>query len=92
MRLYDFFTFGAEDEYGQKVLSPEPQGQIKMAINEASHTVQDNILFKNCTYVGLTHSLLDDSYVIKLNDYTKLKVFHINPKGRLNQVFMSNYD
>ena len=88
MRLYDYFTFGENNEYGQAQLSKEPQGKIKMAIYISSQSVQDNINYKDCKYIGLTNSLLDDSYVIQYGD-AKLKVMYINPKGRVKQVFLT---
>ena len=88
MRSYSYFTFGAPDSYGQRKLSEEPKGTVKMAINISSQSIQDNINYKNCAYIGLTHSLLDDSYVIQYGD-KKLKVLYVNPKGRLKQVFLA---
>lgn len=90
MRLYNFFTFGEDDAYGQPQLSEEIKGQIKMAINTSSQSIQDNIRYKDCSYVGLTHDAnVNDTYVI---DYEgeQLKVLYVNPKGRLKQVFMKN--
>ena len=89
MRLYDYFTFGEENGYGMPQLSETPEGQIKMAINISSQGTQDNILFKDCTYVGLTQDAnVDDAYVIRYGK-GKLKVLYVNPKGRYKQVFMS---
>lgn len=88
MNLYDYFTFGDDDGYGQPALSTEPKGQIKMSINISSQSIQDNILYKDCSYVGLTHDAnVDDTYVIKYGE-GKLKVLYVNPKGRLKQVFL----
>jgi hypothetical protein len=88
MRNYDYFTFGEEDSYGQPQLSSQVQGQVKMAINITSQSVQDNINYKEAAYMGLTHFLLDDTYVIQYGD-KKLKVLYVNPLGRYNQVFMA---
>lgn len=88
MRLYNFFTIGTEDEYGQMVVSNEPVGQIKMAINISSQSVQDNINYTGATYVGLTHAKVDDTYIIEYGN-ERLKVLYVNNKGRLNQVFMA---
>lgn len=88
MRLYNYSTFGADDGYGMPQLSTTPKGQIKMSITIASQSIQDNILFKDCTYTGLTHDAnVDDTYVI---DYEKgkLKVLYVNPQGRYKQVFL----
>ena len=88
MRLYDYFTFGDDDGYGMPQLSTDPKGKIKMAINVSSQSTQDNILYKDCTYVGLTKDAnVDDTYVILYGE-SKLKVLYINPKGRFKQVFL----
>jgi hypothetical protein len=88
MRLYNYFTFGALDGYGQPQLSAEAQGKIKMAINITSQAIQDNINYKDCSYIGLTHAAITDEYVIEYEG-AKLKVLYINPKGRLKQVFLA---
>ena len=88
MRLYNYFTFGEKDEYGQAQLSKNPVGQVKMAINITSQSVQDNINYKDSQYVGLTHAKVNDTYVIEYGD-ERLKVLYVNPAGRFNQVFMS---
>lgn len=91
MRLYDYFTLGNKDAYGQPILpskDSEPVGQVKMSINISSQSVQDNILFQNCSYVGLTHAPVNDTYVINY-DGELLKVLYVNPHGRYTQVFMS---
>lgn len=87
MRTYFYYIYGAANAYGQAQLSEEPQGTITMAICVSSQSVQDNINYKDATYVGLTHHLLDDSYVIQYGD-KKLKVLYVNTQGRLNQVFL----
>ena len=87
MRTYNYFLYGDADAYGQPQLSKEPQGTIKIAINITSQSVQDNINYKNASYMGLTHTLVNDSYVIEYED-KKLKVLYVNPKGRLKQVFL----
>ena len=88
MRIYDYYTFGEANEYGQPQLSETAQGTIKMAINTTSQYVQENIKYKNATYMGLTHDPeVNDKYVIQYGD-TKLKVLYVNPSGRMKQVFM----
>lgn len=91
-RYYDFYTLGEENEYGQTVLpdNPIPQGKVKMAIYIASQSIQDNINYSDCNYVGLTHSLLDDTYLIQYGGEI-LKVLYVNPKGRLKQVYLKRY-
>lgn len=87
MRLYNYFLYGDENGYGQPQLSKDVKGQVKIAINIASQSVQDNINYKDARYIGLTHSWITDKYVI---DYEgeKLKVLYVNPRGRYKQVFL----
>lgn len=88
MRIYDYYTYGEDDGYGQPSLSASPQGKIKMAVNITSQSVQDNINYENSQYIGLTLSPIDDTYVIQYGN-EKLKVLYVNPKGRYKQVFMT---
>lgn len=88
MRSYNYFTLGDDNGYGSPTLSTEIQGTLKMAINTTSQSVQDNIKYKNATYIGLTHDYVDDSFVIAFGN-EKLKVLYVQPKGRFKQVFMS---
>ncbi len=89
MKFYNYFTLGEQDAYGQQKLSAKPVGTIKIAINVASQSIQDNINYTNCQYVGLTHNKnVNDNYVIEYNG-NKLKVLYVNPKGRLTQVFLA---
>lgn len=87
MRLYDYFTFGEADIYGQPQLSENPKGTIKMAINTISQSIQNNIRYQDCTYIGLTTAEVKDTYVIQYGN-ERLKVLYVNPKGRFKQVFM----
>lgn len=90
MRAYNFFTLGGLDDYGQPTTSNEPSGVIKMAINITSQATQDNIMYKDCNYIGLTMDKdINDTYIIDY-DNKKLKVLYINPKSRFKQVFMSD--
>lgn len=88
MRLYNYFLYEDKDAYGQPQLSKETRGQIKMAINITSQSIQDNINYKGASYLGLTNALIDDSFVIEYGA-VKLKVLYVNPKGRLKQVFLA---
>ena len=90
MRTYNYFTFGEPDEYGQRTLSKEAQGTIKMAINNTSQSIQDNIKYKDATYIGLTHANVNDTYVIDYGEEGQLKVLYVNPRGRYKQVFMAS--
>ena len=91
MRLYYYFTLGSDNGYGQKILSSEAVGTIKMAINISNQATTDSILFKDATYIGLTQAEVDDTFVIQYGE-DRLKVLYVNPKGRYKQVYMSNYD
>lgn len=90
MRLYDYFTLGAKDAYGQATLpklTDEPIGQIKIAIYESSQSVQDNINYKDCNYIGLTQNEVDDKMIIAYKN-KRLKVLTVNSQGRYKQVFL----
>lgn len=90
MRTYNYFTFGENDDYGQPQLEETPKGQVKMAINTTSTAIQDNIRYKDASYIGLTlSSLLDDKCVIEYGE-EKLKVLYIVPFGRYKQIFLKN--
>lgn len=87
MKLYDYYTIGSDNEYGIGTVSDETIGTIKMAINISSQSTQENVNYKDCQYIGLTHAAIDDTYIIQYGD-ERLKVLYINPKGRYKQVFM----
>ena len=88
MRTYNYFTFGDNDGYGQPQLSTTPKGTVKMAINTTSTAIQDSILYKDASYIGLTlSSVLDDKCVIQYGT-EKLKVLYIVPTGRYKQVYL----
>lgn len=87
MRLYDYSTTGSIDEYGQEVIDNKVKGQVRMAINLTSQTIQDNINYKDANYIGLTHAAIDDTYIIHYGN-EKLKVLYVNPFGRYKQVFL----
>lgn len=87
MKLYDYFTYGEDDSYGQPALSQEVQGQVKMAIYNTTQAVQQNINYSGATYVGMTHDKnVSDKYVVQYGD-TKLKVLYVSP-GRFKAVYM----
>lgn len=90
MREYEYYTFGDSNGYGQPALSKDVQGTIKMAIYETAQAIQDNIRYKNASYIGLTHnSKVNDTYVIKYEN-KRLKVLHVQKLGRYKQVFMGD--
>ena len=88
MRIYDYFQYGAENEYGQKVISKEPVGKLRMAIYITNQSTQDNINYKGDSCIGLTYAAIDDSFVIQYGE-EKLKVLYVTPANRLKQVFMA---
>ncbi len=88
-RIYNYFTLGPVDEYGQQKMEEDVKGSVKMAIYPTSQNVQNNILYHNAQYVGITHDKdINDTYFISYEDY-KLKVLYITRTGRFKQVFMS---
>ena len=90
MREYNYFVYGEPDEYGQRTLSKEAQGTIKIAINNTSQSIQDNIKYKDATYIGLTHAQVNDTYIIDYEEEGLLKVLYVNPRGRFKQVFLAS--
>lgn len=92
MRLYDYFTLGEGNTYGQPQLPSSdsiPDGQIKIAINLITQNISDNIKYKNCSYLGLTKENVNDTYIIKYENKL-LKVLYVTPKGRFKQVFLAD--
>lgn len=88
-REYIYFTYSEENSYGQRILSTEPQGTVKMAINTTTQQITDSIKYKEASYIGLTHdATIDDNCVIEYEGQ-KLKVLYIHPRGRLRQVYMA---
>lgn len=88
-RTYNYFIYGANDEYGQPQLTQEPQGTIKMAIYNTSQATQQNILYQDASYIGLTSDAgVNDTYVIEMNE-ERLKVLYVQPRGIWKQVFMA---
>jgi hypothetical protein len=88
MRKYDYYTYGDADGYGQTALSKDVQGTIKIAIYETSQAIQDNIRYKNASFVGLTHDRkVNDTYVIDYEN-KRLKVLYVGKKGVYRQVFL----
>ena len=94
MKLYDYYAYGDANNYAQRVLikdetgEPVIQGTVKMAINLTSQSIQDNINYKDSSYIGLTlDKNINDAFVIKYGEQ-KLKVQYVNPMGRFIQVFL----
>lgn len=95
MRLYDYYLVSMNEEYGQEVLpeaEAEAAGQVKLSIYPTSTGTQENILYANCSYVGLTYDAeIDDRYIIQYGE-VRLKVMYIQPIGRYKQVFMKRVE
>ena len=97
MREYEFYKYSdGPNEYGQQTLikdengEPVVQGTVKLAINNTSTSIQDNIRYKDATYLGLTmDNSITDRYVIQYGA-ERLKVLYVNPQGRYKQVFLNS--
>lgn len=88
MREYNYFLYTDNDGYGQANVTDEVQGTVKMSIHNTTTSTQDNILYKDATYLGLTlDKAVDDTYVIEYGK-ERLKVLYIVPQGRYRQVFL----
>lgn len=89
MRAYDYYLYNEKNTHGQTVLNKELQGKIKISINTFSQNVQNNILYQNAQFMGITHDKnIDDKYAIKFGDIL-LKVLYVNDIGRYKIVFMA---
>ena len=84
---YNFYTLEDSNGYGQPTVSKDVKGTIKIAISVITQAIQDNVLFNNAQFIGITHDDVDDTYVIQYGQ-EKLKVLYVVP-GRFKQVFMS---
>jgi hypothetical protein len=95
MRLYDYWKISVNEEYGQEVLpdaNAEPIGKVKLSIYPTSTGTQDNILYANCSYVGLTFDAeIDEKYIIQYGK-ERLKVMYKQPIGRFKQVFLKRVE
>lgn len=88
MKDYQYYLYADDNGYGQPTLTAEAQGTVKMAVYTTSQAIQDNIQYKNATYVGLTKQAeITDRFVIEYGE-VKLKVLYVNSQGRYKQVFM----
>ena len=88
MRTYNYHTLGAIDAYGQPQISTEPVGTIKLSIYTSSQSIQDNVNYKDCSYIALTlDAKVDDTYIIE-RENERLKVLYVNDAGRFKQVFL----
>lgn len=91
MRDYNYYLYGADDEYGQAALSAEVQGSVKMAIYSSSTAVQNNINYTGANYVGFTYDAVTDKAVIAYGDKLLKVLYVLKPAGRLHtQVFMGD--
>ena len=89
MRDYEYLKITEiNDDYGQPQ-TVEAEGTIKMAINFSTENLQENSLYSNAQYVGLTlNKDIDATYIIKYGT-EKLKVLYVNKQGRYTQVYLA---
>ena len=94
MRDYNYFLYSENNSYGQRTLikdengEPAVQGSVKLSVSLTSQSIQDNINYRNASYVALTYDkAIDDTYAIQYGDKV-LKVLYVNPEGKYRQVFL----
>lgn len=85
MRNYTYLKYGEQDAYGQPTLGKG--GTISMAISVISNQINDNVLYRDAQYMGLTRGALDDKCIVNYGN-AKLKVLYV-VSGRFNQVYMA---
>ena len=96
-KAYNYFLYNSEDDiYGQKTLikddngEPAVQGTVKLSVSNTSTSVQQNINYKEATYIALTHNKdINERYVIQYGQ-EQLKVLYVIPAGRYRQVFLNS--
>ena len=96
-REYNYYRYNSKpDAYGQITLikdadgEPIVQGTVKLSVHDTSTSIQENIKYKEATYLGLTlNPSIDDTYVIQYGE-ERLKVLYVVPRGRYRQVFMNS--
>lgn len=89
--VYNFFTLGPSDAYGQQTVSQQPTGQIKAAIFTRSQSAQDNILYQDAQFVGITYDTkVNDTYIIEYGT-ERLKVLYCSQtaQNRPRQIFLA---
>lgn len=94
-RLYDYWKISVNEEYGQEVLpaaDAAAAGQVKLTITPTSTGTQDNILYANCAYVGITYDAeIDDKYIIQYGK-ERLKVKYIQQHGKRRFVYLQRVE
>ena len=88
LRNYNFYTLGEADAYGQPVVTDKPAGAVNMAIYPINHSIGDNVVYHNATYMGLTRELVSDKYIFEYKGM-RLKVLYVQELGRFKQVYMA---
>ena len=63
---------------------------VKLSINNTSTSIQENINYRQASYIALTlDKAIDDTYVIQYGD-ERLKVLYVTSQGRYKQVFLNS--
>lgn len=91
MRLYNYYTLGEANEYGQQAVSQQPTGKVKLSIALRSQSTQDNILYQDAQFIAFTHDTkVDDTYIIEYGK-ERLKVLYIaeTAQNRPRQIFLA---
>lgn len=89
MKTYAFYILDGENAYAQSIVNDNSTGTIKMAIYTTTQAIQANALYKNASYVGITHDTnVNDTYIIEREE-ERLKVLYTQKDGRYTLVFMA---
>lgn len=95
MRNYDYWKITLNEEYQQEVIpaaETPTAGKVKLSIYPTSTGTQDNILYSNCAYIGLTFDAdIDETYIIQY-EKERLKVKYKQPYGRYKQVYLQKVE
>lgn len=82
MRPYKYTLVGESDAYGQPTLLDGVQGTINMAIYVSTQAVGSSIIYAEADYIGLTNDASISDRMLIDYEGQKLKVLHVQPKGR----------
>lgn len=82
MKPYEYELIGERDAYGQPTLLDGVQGTINMAVYVSTQAEGGSILYTDADYIGLTNDAsITDKMLIDYEGH-KLKVLHVQTKGR----------
>lgn len=90
LKTYNLFTLGELDDYGMRKPLTDTESTITGSLGLYSHSPVEDVRFNEVQYTMLTKDSLDEGCVIADED-KMYKVVFTNEFGRLNQVFLKEW-